>query len=93
MISVRPSKIASLEQKGLTRRLCQCVGEAIADVQSGRVPPAAKQPKCFNRSFRLTQIDRYSLDFTVIEKHLQIGQSAGALAAEHHEGRFHQADG
>ena len=53
------TEVVPLEQEGLARDLGERIGEAVAEIQSGRVPAFAKVEECLAREVRLLERERF----------------------------------
>lgn len=56
-LDVGARKIATLEEQGLAKRLCERIRETVAEIESGGEASLAEMPVCVTREVRLVQVD------------------------------------
>jgi hypothetical protein len=86
-------EVAAAKQQRRSPASCQRIGEAVAVVQSRRMPTFAKTPPCHSGDLGLILIDRHDLDPAAIDQQVEFAAARVALAAFDDNGRFQEVGG
>ena len=71
-VDIRSGEIVTLEQQRLAGRLCECVGEAVSEVQCGRMIPLAEAAPCAARCFQVFHRDGHQLDLRTPQERVEV---------------------